>query len=601
MVLKKIFIIIAFPLLLLAGAGNLFLFPFYSITSPYGSLLFLSAGEQQIYLDGFRIPDPIFDLYPQLPSFKYSMEKGETQYHSQFSEKRELFVGTRKDFGLRGNYGPIFLQLATHEEREGREYSILGIKKWERSLLYVNFYRNYSFFTGKWRNVFLSSFDRHGENLNIFAQIKSYASSGNNETLSLFLFSLSGDYQRDLGTESFLHVIENIEIGYGKYRWKEDRIIYLNESPLMKVSYPGYSYRPFKSETLAYVSIEKKRIDANLGASLTYIGNRLFPHPYVKLNFDTERVNGFIEYRGVTPPLESLYGLNRKDHPETFYSWNSGWSEIGRGTIIQWDGAPGPFHRIRGVIDFQKGVRNLTFKMGAFFIRDWGIPEDKGIWGKEYETKVSFQEKFYPIWIEENLRKYHYSNFSELWRERKGAYIGVSYRSGGIHLYSYLSFKETEGTYPFEPYSYYPGDFALYSSTIMNQKNTSPEFVDKLKSEYGWGDGPAWFIDGEYSGKGFELGGYFYLFRNPPINSYLLISGLPQESFFLPLENLGKDLGEWNFTSGMYLKINLKKFQVILEGVNFFRETNVLKTVIDGKEMVYYPFPPQRILIGIGF
>lgn len=601
MVLRKLLIIITFPLLLIAGAGELSLFPFYFITSPYGSLLFPPAGYNQLYLDGFRLPTAVFDLYPQLPPFSLLREEGEGLGFESGSGLKEVFVSFRGDFGLRGKYGPIFLQLFTHREREGREYSLLGIRKWQNTLFYINFYRNYSFFTGKWRNAFFSSLDHHGERFNLFSQLKFYSSNGNNEKTSLLLFNLRGDYHRKIGARTTLHISENLEAGFGKYSWKEDREIYLDETPLMKVSYPGYSYRPFKAETLMYLNITTKNVNTKIGGSLTYIGKSLFPHPYIKLQLTSEKAMGFITYQGIMPPLEALYGLNRSDNPETFYSWSSGWVEINKGSVIPWEGTPGPFHRIRAGIEIRKGTERHMLRMGAFYIRDWEIPEDEGIWEREYETKVYFQEYQFPIWIEENLQKHIYSNFSVLWRERKGAYIGMEIHTGGLHLNSYLSFKETDGTYPFEPFSYYPGDYALHSSAIMNQKNTSPEFVDNLKGEYGWGEGVSLFVEGEYSGKGFELGGYFYLFRNPAINNYLLISGLPQESFYLPIDSLGKNPGDWNFSSGIYMKIKFKKIWLTLEGVNFFKETNVLKTIVDGHEITLYPFPPQRVLLGIGF
>jgi len=599
MVLRKIFLAFVIQFMVFSGIEDFLNFPFYFITTPYGSLLFPETGNTHIYLDEYILPEPAFDVYPQLPPVIFPREKEDSLYFRSVFEGKELFVGSREDFGIRIRKKTYFLQAISSKEREGREYSLIGIKNWRKSFFYINYQKNYSYFTNMWRNAIFTTFQHKRKNFQFLSFLKYYMHESEKDKLDFYSLSVAANYSKELNNFFSFDFEEKLEAARGSYSWKTDRIIYLDETPLMKVVYAGFDYSPLKSDTYLFIKYKKYNLSLHAGGILTYINGGLTLGPYLGFSAGKDGNEISLSYKNVSPRLEGLYGLNRNDNPEKFYSWNNNWVEVGTGDIKTWEGSPGPYHRFIARAKVQRNMSKFVFRAGAFYVRDWNIPEDTGIWQEETSTYVSFKGAKFPIWIEDKLEKYEYRNFSELWRERFGFFTGGDLKSSHFSFSGYISYKKGRGTYPFSPIFYYPGDLCLYSSSIMNQKNTDPNFVEQLKQNYQWGDGFSLFVSGNYQGKGTYLGGYFYLFKNPSEYSFLMITGLPQPSFYLPIADPKE--GTWNFISGIIFKVKVKNATIILESDNLFRKNVVSRILVDENEKNLFLLPPERILVGILF
>ncbi len=601
MELRKL-IVILFPFLLFAGVEKIF-FPYYFALYPYGSLLYPDTGETEIYLDGFRLPFPVFDEYPEVPPSKLGFEGSRDSIFLKGKNiNREILGGPRGDFALRYPISSSLIQAYTFQGRKGREWSMLGLKEGKNYLFYLNLKRNYSLSRGEWRDVGFSSLEIRGKNYSFASFISGFSSTNEMEKFSLLSFNLIGSYSKPLSNSIHILFLGRFEAAHGKYSWKGDKEIFLNDSPLMRISYSGFSYTPKKLDTGIFIIKKIGLLKGKAGISAMYLGGKFFFQPFLSSVLGSGRNKLFISYSGIPPKIENLKGISRREEGKLYYWWDgSEWKEIGRETPPKWEDAPNFFKRLTTGGKFSKKWGSFEAQAGVLYIRDWDIGEDYGIWGKEEETRVFFKGQKFKVWREEDIKGYRYDNFNNLWREKLGGYLGFSLKLKKLNLSSYISLKTSKGNYPFSPFCYYPGEYCLYSSAIMNDRNRSPENEKYLEGNLPWGNGISSLFLGEYTGKKLEALTYFYLFRNPPINSFILVSGLPQGNFYLPTEKLGKKEGMWNFAFGGYLKLKFRKFSFVFEGENFFLKSHILKTNVNGKEKALLLFPPQRILIGISF
>ncbi len=570
---------------LLLRGGMLDFFFQYPFLGFSPSVLYPADGRGEFFLNGRAVPPPLFHITPSLLPFPYRMDRA-GKFWSLSREKREFAVGSRGDVSLRWlkeNWG---VTVDTFGRERGRFFRLTGFKEGKGGLFYWDGGRRKGVFTGRWEDWFVLSWSRTRGG--IYARGFRLEGTGGFSGLNLggwlrregflkglFFWEVRGSFDAFYGVEE----------GYS-------RTFKLGNEPFLKVEVEDARYLPLSLEVDGGVKGKWEGLDAGLGFQLGFLQTSPWIHPYGYVFLRRSRLSFFMSLKGILPPVEGLRGLGRRGGLRRLYTWDGAWAHSSSLQPPAWKGKVRPFTRLK--MSLLLGTPTSLFG-GFYFLRDWRLPEDRGLWGEQEEMRVYFGEATFPVWFSRDFQGYLYGNFSSLWRQSGGVFAGAGFRWRSLGGYLRLSYDYSRGTYPLVPLSPRPGEIFLYSTEVLNDRNWEPSFRREMEGALPQSNGPSLLSYVSWNPWRLRVQGFVFLFPNFPSLEFIQVAGLSQAQEVI-LVSRGE--GDYNAMGALRISYDLPWGGVLLEAHGVMKNS-LWRTRIDGQERDLLSLPAWRVFLGV--
>ncbi len=582
MVLRTLALFLSFFLLKGGVLDFFFAYPFLE-ESPMA--FYPAEGAGQFFLNGRKIPSPLFHIPQPFFPFPYRMDQ-QGRFWSLTGSKKEVLLGWKGDFSLRWFKEDWGLEIKTFDDERGRYLRLTGFKEGAGGLIFWDAGRRKGLFTGRWEDWFVLSYS--GGSQGLYARGFRLEGTGGFSGANLGGWvsregALRGNLKWEAGAS--FDAFYGLQEGYSQ-EFK------LEGQPFVKWEVEDSHYFPWILSLRAGLKGEWKNLAAGLGIQAGAVNGGPWVHPYAYLFLRRGALALHLSLKGVMPPVEGLRGIDRGGGAQHLYTWDNGWVPF---TTLQppaWKGRPGPFTRAR--IRLFLG-RPTSLFAGLYFIRDWRLPEDEGQWEAQEEMEVYFGESSYSVWSSQGLKGYSYGNFSSLWRQGGGIFTGAGFRWGGLRGRFRISYFSSRGTYPFLPLSLRPGEIFPSSTSLMDNRNWEPAYRDTLEGELPQSNGFSLFTFLSWRLWRFRLQGFAFGFRDFPVLDFLRVYGLSQGP---ELVLVNREEGKYNILGALRISYSLPWGGLVLEAHGLSLRRVFWTCRINGQEEQLLAFPSWRVFLG---
>ncbi|GEM_PF-3012748 len=577
--------LILFLSLSLLKGGILDFFFSYPFLQESPLLLYPAEAGAEFFLNGRKVPSPLFHIPQPFFPFPYRRDQ-QGRFWSLSGGRKEVLLGWKGDLSLRWFKEAWGLQVKTFDDEKGRLLRLTGFKEGEKGLIFWDAGRRKGTFTGRWEDWFVLSYS--GQDRGLYARGFRLEGTGGFSGASMGGWitregPLRGNLKWEAGAS--LEAFYGLEEGYS-------REMELEGQPFLKWEVEKSHYFPWVLSLRAGIKREGRGFTSEFGLQAGLINGGPWAHPYAYLFLQRGILELYLSLKGIMPPLEGLRGMARAGGVQRVYTWDGGWVPSATLQPPLWEGKPGPFTRLR--IRLLLG-RPTSLFAGLLFIRDWRLAEDGGLWQDQQEMRVYFGQNSYTVWSSYGLEGYSYKNFSSLWRQWAGAFLGAGFHWAEFSGRFRISYFYSRGTYPFLPLSLKPGEIFVHSSRLMDNRNWDPGYREELKGELSQSNGFSIFAFLSWRVWKFRLQGFAFGFRDFPLLDFLKVYGLGQGP---EIVLVNREHGEYNILGSLRIAYSLPWGGLVLEADSLSLRRAFWRCRINGQERDLLSFPSWRIFAG---